>query len=274
MTRYIQLHFAEQDERGKEILIALLAHIGFEGFEEGPHHLDACIAETEYREEAVKEVVNPEIYPYTVEIITQKNWNEAWEKSFGPVIIDNFCAIRANFHPPAMGVEHELVITPKMSFGTGHHATTLLVIRLMQAIDFSRKKVLDFGTGTGVLAILAEKLGADAVVAVDNDDWSIMNAEENIAQNACKRIVLEKADSIYTQQTFDIILANINKNVIIDNLSLFAKHLKPPGVLVLSGLLTGDYSDVADEAVREHLIIDKHVEKTGWIALQLKGNAP
>src|SRR5205085_7037613 len=139
---------------------------------------------------------------------------EEWEKNFERVIIDDFVAIRAPFHKPIQKVTHEIVITPKMSFGTGHHATTFMMIQQMQDVDFKNKKVLDFGTGTGILAILAEKLGATKITAIDNDEWSISNANENIKTNNCRNIQLLLSDSPMLSQKFDVILANINKSVI------------------------------------------------------------
>lgn len=268
MENYIQLRFGDLDAPGKEILVAQLADIGFEGFEEGTDYLIGCIEETLYDEAALLDAIDSARYTFDVAIIEQKNWNEQWERSFEPVVVGDFCAIRAGFHLPVSGVQHDLVITPKMSFGTGHHATTFLVIQLMQLIGFSGRKVLDFGTGTGVLAILAEKLQADYITAIDNDDWSITNAQENILQNNCLNINLEKANTINLNESFDVILANINKNVIIANLPALAKHLQINGVLVLSGLLKGDYQEIVDCASKEHLVLDALLDKNDWIALQ------
>src|SRR5688500_10618594 len=147
MTDYIQLHFQNLSFVEKEILIAELSEIGFDGFEEGVNELKAYIQRLHFDQTLIKNRINTERFPYSMETIQQQNWNEQWEKSFDPVMIGNFCAIRAAFHSPVHNVQHELVITPKMSFGTGHHATTSLVIKLMQEIDFSNRSVFDFGTG-------------------------------------------------------------------------------------------------------------------------------
>ena len=148
-------------------------------------------------------------------------------------------------------VAHEVVITPKMSFGTGHHATTWMMIRQMKEIDFKDKVVFDFGTGTGVLAILAEKLHAKKIIAADIDDWSIENARENISLNQCTRIHILQMDSMSTDDVFDIILANINKNVLLDNMEKMAGQLKNKGVLLLSGLLTSDETDIVQSAKKK-----------------------
>jgi ribosomal protein L11 methyltransferase len=268
MINYIQFHFSNLQPADQEVLIAKLVDKGFEGFEQGPDFLKAYMPENVF-DDSLKD--DPEISAHDVriEIIVQRNWNEEWEKSFEPVIIENFCAIRAAFHPPAQDVQHEIIITPKMSFGTGHHATTFQVIQLMEQINFTGKNVLDFGTGTGVLAILAEKLHASHILAIDNDDWSIDNARENIDSNNCERIELIKADNLFRHETYDVILANINKHVILQNLSALAKHLRPEGVLVLSGLLKDDRQDITAAALKEQLSIRKHLEKSGWIALYL-----
>jgi ribosomal protein L11 methyltransferase len=267
MIKYIQLTFRNLGLPEKEIIIAQLADIGFEAFEDSPGYLNACIPQNLFDENAVRIAIDVSPCPFEIDIIEQKNWNEEWESSFKPVIIGDFCSIRAGFHASIPGVEHDVIITPKMSFGTGHHATTFLMVQLMENIDFAGKKVLDFGTGTGVLAILAEKLEADHVTAIDHDDWSIINAQENIIQNDCKRIILENADRIYSNETYDIILANINKNVIVHNLPEIAKHLSTNGVLIVSGLLKGDYDEIVEYALKEHLILRKQLYKTEWIAL-------
>jgi ribosomal protein L11 methyltransferase len=267
MADYTQLHFQNLSFIEKEILIAELNEIGFEGFEEGADDLKAFIQKLHFDESLIKNTVDTCRYPYSIETIPQQNWNDQWEKSFDPVVIENFCAIRAAFHSPIQNVQHELIITPKMSFGTGHHATTSLVIQLMQEIDFSKKQVFDFGTGTGVLAILAEKLNAESILAIDNDEWSIINAKENILQNNCSKIVIEKSHKIPSKKKFDIILANINKNVIQSNLGSIAKQLSNNGVLITSGLLKTDEKEIVTSALKEHLKLQKSLEASGWIAL-------
>lgn len=269
MENSFQLHFPGITGEQQEILIAELSDIGFDGFEQGKDFLNACISQDSYIEHELKTIVDRYRLPYTIELLQPRNWNEEWERSFEPVLVGNFCAIRAAFHPPAKSVEHEVIITPKMSFGTGHHATTFLVIRQMKVVNFRNKKVFDFGTGTGVLAILAEKLGADFIEAIDNDDWSIANARENIANNGCGKIQLENAGEISSNHQYDIILANINKHVILEKLPSMAKHLNQQGVLIISGLLIQDEQDIAEAALKEQLIVKTQSQKHDWIVLTL-----
>jgi ribosomal protein L11 methyltransferase len=155
-----------------------------------------------------------------------------------------------------------------MSFGTGHHATTYMMLRSMKDLDFRERRVLDFGTGTGVLAILAERLGAGGVLAIDNDDWSIENASENVAANHCTRITVRKADSIPAGKPFDIILANINKHVIESQLAVMGQHLALRGVILLSGLLVDDIKDIESEVLRNNLSLTLRKTKDSWICLQ------
>lgn len=250
-------------------MLALLTEEGYEGFEQRQDMLKACIPVSKYDPEKLNAVLLPGL-KYTTEEIEVRNWNEEWEKSFSPVLIDNFCAIRASFHSPIESVEHEIIITPKMSFGTGHHATTFLIITLMQKIDFSGRQVIDFGTGTGVLSILAEKLGAARVLALDNDEWSIDNAKENIEANSCNRIELKYADSIPGGEKADIILANINKHVILAHLNKIAEALQNDGIIIFSGLLKTDLEILTELAADQQLKFVNYVEKNGWIAVHLK----
>jgi len=177
--------------------------------------------------------------------------------------------VRASFHAPVTNVAHELVITPKMSFGTGHHATTYMMIKAMQHLDLKGKSVLDFGTGTGVLAILAERLGAAEVLAIDYDPWSIDNARENITENHIQRVRVEQMDTIPDNPLFDIILANINKHVILKDLPRMKQQLKSGGVILLSGLLHEDYQDVENEALKNDLPISERLSEGSWICLKL-----
>jgi ribosomal protein L11 methyltransferase len=186
-------------------------------------------------------------FTYEVKSVEEQNWNALWESNFNPVAVDDFVFVRVPFHALAPHVQHEIIITPKMSFGTGHHATTYMMLRQMHMLNFNNKQVFDFGTGTGVLAILAEKLGAAMVFATDNDDWSVENALENIGNNHCKKIKIAKADgaqAAFRLQKFDIVLANINKNVIVENAQLLSEILLKNGYLLLSGLLAEDEADI------------------------------
>jgi ribosomal protein L11 methyltransferase len=270
MKNYIHIKFQPVTKEQQEILTAQLAELGYEGFEEGPNYFSAYIPEDQYNENDTYDLVAGTGTTISKEVILPRNWNEEWEQQFQPVIIDGFCGIRAHFHAPLQHVQHEIIITPKMSFGTGHHATTHLMIQQMQQISFTGKTVLDFGTGTGVLAILAERLGAKAITAIDNDEWSITNAEENIALNHCSNITIERAESLQMSTEFDIILANINKHVLIANMASIKQHLAADGVVIMSGLLTGDKPDMETVASNDGLSVFEHKTRGDWMCLMLK----
>jgi ribosomal protein L11 methyltransferase len=275
---YTQITIPLKDAEQSGILIAQLTEMGFEGFEEedaggegDPQpRLHAFIPEEKFIPSIVEAVLAGWQTSYSQTTLAARNWNEEWEKNFSPVIVDDFCAIRASFHLPVPGVRHEIVITPKMSFGTGHHATTYMMIEAMQHLDFSGRLVLDFGTGTGVLAILAEKLGAAAILAIDNDDWSIENARENCGENNTLAVSVEKMDAITSTGVYHVILANINRNVILPQLSTIGQHLSEQGVIVISGLLQDDFEDVMSEAARFDLTLTGQTEKLNWICLRLE----
>ena len=253
----------------QEVLIALMGEMGYEGFEQEDDRLLAFAPAAAFDEAALGELLGAHGLSYTLQQIEERNWNAEWEANFQPVVVEGFCAIRAHFHPPMPEVEHELIITPKMSFGTGHHATTYMMLHAMRGIGFKGKRVLDFGTGTGVLAILAERLGADAVVAIDNDDWSIENALENVEANGCTRIGVLKKDRVAdVDGVFDVILANINKHVILSEMQALAQHLAEGGVILLSGLLQNDAEDIENEALKNNLSVSGLMTKGNWICLK------
>lgn len=266
---YIKITFPDLQPEQKEILVAQLADAGYEGFEEVDNSLDAFINKKDFDKSLLNEISYKYQTPYTSKKIAETNWNKVWESNFEPVIVEEFVAVRADFHKPITNTEFEIVITPKMSFGTGHHATTYMMIWLMKEIDFKHKTVLDFGTGTGILAILAEKRGAKKVYAIDNDDWSIENAKENFKKNDCKKIILKKASDAVSEVRFDIILANINKNVILENFDTLEKELSDAGILVLSGLLESDKDDILNKAKELSLSEKKYLIRNNWIAIQL-----
>lgn len=250
------------------MLVAHLTETGFEGFEENENELKAFIPKNSYDKPLLNELAYKYQIDYTEKIIPEQNWNENWESSFDPVIIDDFLSIRAGFHQPAGGVEHEIIITPKMSFGTGHHATTRMMVQQMREIDFTGKKVFDFGTGTGILSILAEKLGAASAIAIDIDEWCITNAYENIKQNNCRVVKIKQADSLTGNEQYDIILANINKNVILENIQQLSDQLNTGGTLLISGILSEDEAEVYKKAGEFSLILSKKITLNNWICLR------
>jgi ribosomal protein L11 methyltransferase len=271
MSTTIQVSIDVLDEAVKDILIAELAALGFDGFEETETGLFSYIELVRFDSElssGLDELVKRYGVTYTSATIDKQNWNALWESNFEPVLVDDFVGVRANFHPPFNGgVEHDIIITPKMSFGTGHHGTTYSVMQLMRGIDFANKSVFDFGTGTGLLAILAHKLGAGDILAVDNDDWCIENASENITVNNTQSIEIQKVDNAKLNKKFNIIIANINKNIILDNLAFLAEATVPGGVVLLSGLLVEDEPEI--EAACKALGW-RHQEtrtRNNWIAL-------
>ncbi|MFN8290649.1 MAG: 50S ribosomal protein L11 methyltransferase [Chitinophagaceae bacterium] len=268
MQDHIEIAFTDIQPEQQELLVALLSEAGFEGFEEGDRQLKAFIPQKEYNRQILHELAFKYQLQFTESIIAAQNWNSTWEANFPPVIVDDFVVIRADFHPPVPSVEQEIVITPKMSFGTGHHATTYMMVQQMRRLSFTGRQVFDFGTGTGILAILAERLGAAAVDAIDNDDWSIANAAENFERNHCQNITLRNADAPEPGKQYDIILANINKNVILAHLPVLAPQLVPGGTLLLSGLLPEDENEIKEAAASYSLRFIEKQERNNWICLR------
>jgi ribosomal protein L11 methyltransferase len=264
---YTEVKFITNSAEQNEILIAQLAQIGFEGFEEEENILKAFIKQNEFSKDAVDDIANSNKLSYTLLNIAQQNWNAQWESSFEPVVVNNFAAVRASFHQPVKNVQHEIIITPKMSFGTGHHATTYLMMEQMSQLNFTGKSVMDFGTGTGVLAILAEKMGATEIVAIDNDEWSIDNAKENIGNNKCTHIVIEKGESIGANKKYDVILANINLNVILQNMPLIAAACKAGTQILLSGFLNIDEAAIKLSINANDLIFSTVTQKKEWLCI-------
>jgi ribosomal protein L11 methyltransferase len=268
MGNHVQVTFSDIQPEQQEWVIAHLAEAGYEGFEEGEHSLKAFIPEESYDRYYLKELAFKYQLDYSEDNIPAQNWNAIWESSFLPVVVEDYVAVRADFHEPVKGVRHEILITPKMSFGTGHHATTYMMMHEMQSIDFLNKLVFDFGTGTGVLAILAEKSGAREVIAIDNDEWSISNAGENIRRNECRKILLSRSDTIPEGWSFDIILANINRNVLLENMTMLASRLAVGGILLLSGILVQDEAAMVEAASASKLEIAGKMEKDNWICIK------
>ena len=270
MSSYVHLIVHVTSQPQKDLLLARLSQLIFEGFEEKENELHAFVSKQDFNELEVKNLLDELKLQYATSILPSQNWNALWESNFDPVTVDDFCTIRADFHAEDKRVEHEVIITPKMSFGTGHHATTYLMVQQMRELDFKHKNVADFGTGTGILAILAEKLGSSSVWAIDHDDWSIENAKENKERNNCIRINIQKAEIFSTLDKFDIILANINKNVILDNLEGLFLGLNLGGKLLLSGLLKEDEHDILMACQGFNLLRVKTVERDKWICILLE----
>ena len=253
-----------------EILIAELSNINFEGFEESSDQLKAYVLSDKYNELETNGLLDKFKCKFSTTEMPDQNWNALWESNFEPVIIDDFCEVRADFHTPSNSTLHEIVITPKMSFGTGHHATTFMMIQQMRNIDLKNKRVADFGTGTAILSILAEKLGSTKVVGIDYDDWSIRNAEENITKNNCQAVSLIQSGQFALTEKFDVILANINKNIILENLDGLVFGLNMNGFLLISGFLKEDESELIESFSAQKLSHINTLQSGNWISILLK----
>lgn len=262
-----------------EIVIARLSEIGYDSFmeEEENDSLKAYISKEELDEKKLDETLSSIgeglKYEYQVESLKKENWNLKWETNFHPVEIGKFCRIRAPFHEAKDDFIHELIVEPKMSFGTGHHQTTQLMIMLMENIQFSNKQVLDMGSGTGILAILAAKMKAKEIDAIDIEDWAYENMKENFVRNNCSQIKAYLGDASHIKDRkaqYGIIIANINKNIILTDIVHYNNCLKNSGHLLLSGFLLKDEKEII--AAAEHLGYKKIeiLQKDKWLALNFK----
>ncbi|RYE24918.1 MAG: 50S ribosomal protein L11 methyltransferase [Sphingobacteriales bacterium] len=265
---YIQVSFKTNSVDTQAILIAMLSEHGFEGFEEQEEALVAFLPAEQLDEMFLNELASQFDITYQKQNIENQNWNAKWEENFHPVIIDDFCSITAHFHKININTQHHIRITPKMSFGTGHHATTKQMIQAMRHIDFKSKKVFDFGTGTGVLAILADQLGAAHVLAIDNDEWSYSNAKDNVETNNADNVVIQQAvlDDLAPEK-YNVILANINRHILLQYMQQMKDMLNENGELLMSGLLTEDEGIIVDAAKSTGLHLVQKTEENNWIAL-------
>ncbi len=259
-----------------EILMAEIADVGFDTFMETEKGFEAYVEERRFNEQQLAEVqekyksVNPLLFFW--DQIQKQNWNEQWEKSLDPIVVDDRCLIRAEFHQIEKKYPYEIVITPKMSFGTGHHQTTYLMIKSQLDIDHQQKRVMDAGCGTAILSIMASKRGASEVVAFDIDEWSVINGKENIENNHCESIQLHRGtiEDVQPTGTFHIILANINKNVLLQEMKTYSAYLAQGGFLLLSGFFTKDINDLKSVATPLGLQEVKRDEKEEWASLLLQ----
>lgn len=273
MQNYLEFSFKVQPPQPwSEILMAQLLEVGFDSFTEEPDGILAYIPEERYQADELKDVpvllMDDVDITYTHTPMPNINWNEEWEKNFSPINVENQVAIRAEFHPD-QNLPHEIIIQPKMSFGTGHHATTYLMIQQMLDMDFPGKTVLDMGCGTSVLAIFAKQKGAGRTVAIDIDEWSVENSQENAARNNVElEISLGTAQNL-GQETFDIILANINRNILISDIPKYVSILNKGGKLLLSGLCFFDVSDILEVCTAENLTLQKELQREEWVSLLL-----
>jgi ribosomal protein L11 methyltransferase len=257
---------------GVEILIAELGYAGFESFVETEEGVTAYIQKEAWHESILDDVqiLSSEEFKidFTFNDIEQTNWNEEWEKNFNPILVDNVCSVRAPFHEKP-NTPYDIIIEPKMSFGTGHHETTHMMIQHILKNDFTNKSVLDMGCGTGVLAILAEKKGANPIDAVDYDNWCYLNSLENVERNNCKHITVIEGDaSVLTDKKYDVIIANINRNILLNDMGTYVSCLNKGGLLFLSGFYKDDMP-VIQEACEKHMLkFEEKLERNHWVALK------
>ena len=270
---YISYTFQiEPRDPATEILIAELGYAGFESFIENEEGVIAYIQKDDFKTDildAIYILSNDEFkISYQKEEIAQVNWNKEWEKNFNPIQIDNLVSIRAPFHENP-NLKYDIVIEPKMSFGTGHHQTTHMMVKHLLNLDLQDKKVLDMGCGTGVLAILAEKRGANPIDAIDIDNWCYLNSIENVIRNSCKNIsVFEGEASLLINKKYDVIIANINRNILLNDIKTYTNSLTDNGVLLLSGFYQEDIPIIDTEVSKYDLKLETIEERDNWVALK------
>ena len=270
---YLGYHFTIKPlELGSEILIAELGEKAFESFIETETGISAFVQKDLWNEAILEDIQilsNPEFeISYTFEEIEQVNWNEEWEKNFEPIDVDGKCHVRAPFHEKT-NAEFDIVIEPKMSFGTGHHETTHMMIQHLLETDLVGKKTLDMGCGTAILAILAEMKGAQPIDAIDIDNWCYLNSIENAERNNCKHIsVYEGEASLLVGKKYDVIIANINRNILLNDMQQYVDCLNENGTLFLSGFYTEDIPVISESCTSKGLTYVKQFERNNWVALK------
>lgn len=275
MQNYIEYDFTiEPLGVASEILVAELAEVGFETFVDTEKGILAYIQENIWNENILDDVYileNQEfMITYTFKTIEQVNWNEEWEKNFTPIVVDNVCSVRATFHQKP-DTQYDIVIDPKMSFGTGHHETTYMMLQFLLKENFEGKKVLDMGCGTSVLAIMAEKRGATDITAVDIDPWCIENSLENVKRNDCQHISVQLGDvQVIKSSVYDAIIANINRNILLADIPQYSKSLRIGGTLFLSGFYSEDIPMIIEKCNENNLQFTEKLERNNWVALKLE----
>ncbi len=256
-----------------EILIAELGAVGFESFTENDNGVIAYIQKNDWHDNILDDIQllqSEEVtISYNVEEIEQVNWNSEWEKNFEPIQVDGLVSIRAPFHENP-NLKYDIVIEPKMSFGTGHHETTHLMIQHLMDMDLTGKSVLDMGCGTGILAILAEMKGASKLDAIDIDTWCYENSLENVERNNCHHIQVFEGDaSLLNGKKYDVIIANINRNILLQDIGAYVKSLNDNGTLLLSGFYTEDIPVILKETKTHNFKLEKQLERNNWVGLKL-----
>jgi ribosomal protein L11 methyltransferase len=259
-------------EPATEILIAELGEVGFESFVENEEGVEAFIQKTDWNAQVLDDIYvlkSGEFQiSYEMREIEQTNWNSEWEKNFNPIQVDGLVSIRAPFHENP-NLKYDIVIEPKMSFGTGHHETTHMMVQHLLDLDVTGKKVLDMGCGTGILAIFAEMKGAKPIDAIDIDNWCYQNSLENVERNNCKHISVYEGDaSLLKDKKYDVIIANINRNILLNDMKTYANCLDENGIILLSGFYKEDIPVIDAEVSKYGLKLDKQIERNNWVALK------
>ena len=255
-----------------DMLTTMLAEMGFDSFMDEDHCLKAYCTEENRDDNAVEALLSDPaffgLHLLKVEEMPDKDWNELWEASYQPVVVNERCRVRAPFHAPDPSFEFDLVIEPKMSFGTANHETTAQIIQLMLETGFQGKEVLDMGSGTAVLAILAKKLGASRTVAIDNDEWAYRNAFTNCELNGIKDIEIVLGDALSIQGRFDVVLANINRNILLRDMHCYVAAMNANALIFFSGFYTEDLDSIKAEAERLGLHYRRHLSRNNWVAAE------
>ena len=274
MNNYLEFNFNISPlQPWNEILMAELIEIGFDSFTEEHNGILAYIQKDIFDDKQLQEInmfSNEAVeISYTYQEMPNINWNEEWEKNFEPINVENQVSIRAEFHSN-QNLPHEIIIQPKMSFGTGHHATTYLMIQQMLDMDFENKTVLDMGCGTSVLAIFAKQKGAGKTLAIDIDEWSVENSKENAARNNVELEISQGTADNLGAENFDIILANINRNILISDIPTYVSVLNNVGQLLLSGLCFFDVDDILEVCNEHKLTLKRKLQREEWVSLLLE----
>ncbi|PQJ72174.1 50S ribosomal protein L11 methyltransferase [Polaribacter butkevichii] len=270
---YIEYNFTvTPKEPGTEILIAELGEVGFESFVESENGVTAYIQKDDWNTAVLEDifVLNSDEFSieYNQSEIAQTNWNAEWEKNFSPIQVEDVVSIRAPFHENP-NLKYDIVIEPKMSFGTGHHETTHMMVQHLLQLDLENKKVLDMGCGTGILAIFAEMKGANPIDAIDIDNWCYENSIENVERNNCNHISVFEGDaSLLINKKYDVIIANINRNILLMDMKAYANCLNDKGVLLLSGFYQEDIPVIDAEVSKYDLKLETFIERNNWVALK------
>jgi len=273
MINYIGYVFTvSPKEPATEILIAQLGEVGFESFVENENGVSAYIQEADWNATILEDIqilnTNEFEISYVEEVIEQVNWNSEWEKNFNPIQVNDLVSIRAPFHENP-NLKYDIVIEPKMSFGTGHHETTHMMVQQLIDMDLTNKKVLDMGCGTGILAIFAEMKGANPIDAIDIDNWCYLNSVENAERNNCSNISVYQGDAtMLKNKKYDVVIANINRNILLNDMVFYMQCLNPNAVILFSGFYKEDITVIDAEVSKYGLKLDRTIERNNWVSLK------